>query len=433
MKYINKTIAVLSLILILGSCSVEDGQNLNGVSTSAVSNDISRGELQNATAGIFSDMRSGLTLQTDVQAVFGREYWRFQSSDPRYTGDLLTANLDNNAFYSITPYAARYANIKNIGIVLEGLADSSAGFTDQEVAAIEGFLNTMKAHEFLMLLNQQYENGIRLETSDPNNLGPFVSYEEGLASVSNMLGQAYTSLLAGGDEFAFSIPSGFTGFDTPASFARFNAAIHARVQAYIGNYPLVLSLLNDSFYSLDGDLREGAYFTFSLTGADVPNGLFFAVNATTGNTRVAHPSFVEDISPDDNRLNKVVRRETPITLANLTGNFSTFIYTTNTDPVAIIRNEELIFLFAEANYENDPAAAIIAINRVRSSAGLPPYIVGSRPLLDEILYQKRFSLYAEGGHRWIDLRRFERLSVLPIDRQGDAIAVQLPTPLTENR
>jgi len=42
-------------------------------------------------------------------------------------------------------------------------------------------------------------------------------------------------------------------------------------------------------------------------------------------------------------------------------------------------------------------------------------------------------LYAEGGHRWIDLRRFNRLDDLPIDRSGDSTFAQFPAPANENR
>jgi hypothetical protein len=47
-----------------------------------------------------------------------------------------------------------------------------------------------------------------------------------------------------------------------------------------------------------------------------------------------------------------------------------------------------------------------------------------------LLYERRYSLFCE-GHRWIDMRRFNRLSELPIERTGDVVAVNFPRPLSE--
>ena len=72
---------------------------------------------------------------------------------------------------------------------------------------------------------------------------------------------------------------------------------------------------------------------------------------------------------------------------------------------------------------------------VRNAAGLDNYTGGTSPaeLVAEILYNRRYSLFAEGGHRWIDARRFGILNTLPIDRAGDGTFEQFPIPLTENQ
>lgn len=427
------------------SCDVEDGQNLNGPTTNSVSSDLSRGELDVAMAGALSDMRVFLGTQVDGQAVAGREYWRFQSSDPRWTGDLLTGILDNNTYYTTNPYASRYATVKDINLLLEGLANTTADFSAQEIAASRGFANTLKAHELLMVLNQQYENGIRIDVSDPDNLGDFVDYDTALTEIFTLLTNAASDLTNGGGSFPFMIPSGFANASTPASFLLFNKALAARVEVYRGNYASANTLLQSSFMDLSGDLYNGVYFTFSLTGADLPNPLFFSLNATGANARIVHPSFIEDAEANDTRVNKAVFREledengvlvpNPLTQSSLTGFYDVFIYESNTDSVAIIRNEELILLYAEANHISSPSTAVSAINVIRDAAGLAPYTGGTSPseLVNEILTQRRYSLFAEGGHRWIDLRRFNRLNELPLDRPGDGTFQQFPTPLTENQ
>lgn len=435
MKKLNNYIIVALSIILFTSCEVEEGANLNGASTTSISEDLSRGELVNASAGVFADMRTQLTLQVDTQSVIGREYWRFQSSEPRYTADLLTANLDNNTFYTTNTYVARYSNIKNINLILLGLENTTADFSPAEIAGTKGALNTIKAHELLMVANQMFQNGLRVDVADEDNLGPFVSYDEALTTIANLLADARNDLSNAGDTFPFTIVLGNDAFLTPSGFSTFTSALRARVEAYRGNYGEVMTALNSSFLNIGGDLTNGAYHIFSLTGADIANGLSVGVNTTVGNARVAHPSFVQDILAGDTRMNKVAARDESITLDDLTGNFGMNVYEDNTDPVAIIRNEELVLLAAEANYQTNATATVAAIDAVRLAAGLSPYTGATDPnsLLDEILFQKRYSLFGEGGHRWLDLRRFGRLDQLPLDRPGDQVAVMFPIPANENQ
>jgi hypothetical protein len=91
------------------------------------------------------------------------------------------------------------------------------------------------------------------------------------------------------------------------------------------------------------------------------------------------------------------------------------MFASNISPSAIIKNEELILMYAEANAELGTVAslaeAVLAINTIRTAYGLPVYIGGltKAALIDEILKQRRFSLFFE-GHRWFDLRRRNLLS-----------------------
>ena len=104
--------------------------------------------------------------------------------------------------------------------------------------------------------------------------------------------------------------------------------------------------------------------------------------------------------------------------------------------IPIIRNEELLLIYAEAKIQlGGPANftdAVTAINKIRVAAGLLPYsgALTQTALIDEMLKQRRYSLYGE-GHRWIDMRRYNRLNTLPIDRAGDDVWVEFPRPVSE--
>lgn len=433
MKIIKKfNILILTVVfLALVSCSLEGGESLNGASTSSISDDLSRGELSQAVSGVISEMRTRINTQVDVQSILGREYYYITNSDPRYEGDVVTGNLDNNTFYVTQAWGSRYAAIKEANLALAGLANTTSDFSPQEIAASRGVLNTLKAHELLMVANNQ--ESIRIDVSDPDNLGPFVDHDAALTAIADLLSSAATDLAAGGTSFPFSFTSGYTGFDTPVGFLKFNKALAARVEAYRGNYSSVLTLLGGSFMNLTGDLKSGVYHTFSLSGADIANPLFLALNQEA-NVRMVQASFITNALPNDTRVNKAVLRNSPKTASGLVGNYDVYIYQSNIASVPIIRNEELILLYAEANMVSNPGTAVNAINIIRNAAGLSNYAGAQTAvaLENEILLQRRYSLFGE-SHRWIDMRRFERLSELPNDRSGDAVPTYIPIPRNENQ
>ncbi len=454
MNFINKTILLLLISISIVSCEVDEFSDLNNPEVDAFSDNLTRGDLQDLVGGVFYSMRVRLGTYYDDLGVIGREYYRFSSSDPRFTADLLgkgTAVLDDNTFYTTAPWASRYRTVKNANLILgfiDPSRDLSGQFTDDELTLTRGFLKTIIAYELLLNLNMTYNNGIRLDVADENNLGPFVSKEAALEGIRGFLEDGATDLGVAGD-FPFNMSSGFSGFDEPASFLQFNKAVSARVAAYQEDYPAVLDFLSDSFFELDGDLSVGPNYVFTEDQTGLPNPLFFQKNASTAGARIAHPTFIGDALTDDIRLSKVSFREVendagdlepnPLSFDGLSGAYDFFVYTSRTASIPMIRNEELVLLYAEANINTNAGEAVTALNAVRVPAGVGPYLGGisSAELIDELLVQRRYSLYGE-GHRWVDMRRFDRLDELPIDRvdedgNPDDVWVEFPIPLAENQ
>jgi hypothetical protein len=111
------------------------------------------------------------------------------------------------------------------------------------------------------------------------------------------------------------------------------------------------------------------------------------------------------------------------------------VYTSNTAPIPIIRNEELVLIYAEAKIQlNAFPDAIVALNRIRLGHGIPAYAGGvtQAALINEMLRQRRYSLFYE-GHRWVDVRRYNMLNTLPLDRAGDDVWDKFPLPQNENQ
>jgi len=435
LKYIL-SILVPSLIF-FSSCKIEPFPDPNNPGAGAISANPTPGEIQNLVTGLESGMRDNINFYYDDAGVIGREIYRFSSSDPRFTSDLLgkgNAVLDNNTFYITNPFAARYRVIKNINILIDGLNNTTSADIDAVDRTIgKAYANTVKAHELLMVFNLEYSNGIRVDVADPDNQGPFLNKDESLNAINDLLNTAYTDLIANASA---TFPFSTTLFsNTAGEFAKFNRALAARVAVYREDWAGALTALDNSFFDIDGDLNAGVFYLFSSAGGDQLNPMFFPQNSS-GETRVVQPSFITDAAAGDTRLSKAPKRTDPTTLDGLTSDYDFFVYKTNVDPIPIIRNEELLLIYAEAKAQTGGAAnlddAVTAINNIRHAANLPAYNgpVTQPAIIDEMLNQRRYSLFGE-GHRWIDMRRYNRLNTLPIDRPGDDVWEEFPRPATE--
>ncbi|GAA4312440.1 RagB/SusD family nutrient uptake outer membrane protein [Gramella aestuarii] len=420
-------------LVIFSGCELDEIENPNAPTVSSFAEGASEGDIMLLASGLEAVMRNDLAFHYDTVSILGREYYDLSGVDPRYTGELLKGPLDNNGFLTTRAYAAWYKVVKTANILIEAVENSVAGLSDAEKNDYYGYAKTLKAYALLMVANRQYDNGIRIDVADPDNLGPNVSYEEALTAIMSLLDEADAHLANGTEEFV-SLSSGFDGFDTASTFSEFNRALAARVALYQDNDQMVLNLLEESFLDLDGDLYEGPAHVFGLTGNDILNAQFH-VPLQSGQEFMVHPTWVADAANGDLRIEeKTIRFEDSTSFDGLTAIDQIAVYDKNTDPVYLIRNEELILIYAEANIGIDNDEAVEAINIVRNAAGLDDYSgsTDEQALIEEVLRQRRYSLLAE-GHRWIDLRRLDRLNenYIPLDRDGDNIIDAFPTPFTE--
>ena len=429
--------AALALAVLTPGCDLvelEDQPNPNGPALEDVVNNPTEAAIANVAVGVESSARAGLGTYLASVGVIGREYYRFSPSDPRLTADLLgggSSTLDNNTFYILTPWNARYRTIRNANTMLVAL-DNNATLADDEKAAARGFAQTWIAYQYLLNLNLTYENGIRFIEPGEDEAGGLVGYDASLDRIAALFDEGAQNLASGSDAFFFPTTIGQGVPGTVAGYRQINRALAARVDAYREDWQGVLDALDGSFIDADGDLATGAYHVFSTGAGDVPNPFFFALGGG-GEGLLAQPDFVEDLEEGDARIDKVEARETARTFDGLTSGFDVDVYGPTT-PVPIVRNAELVLLRAEARAQLGNAdAAVDDLNVIRNAATLDDYDGDddTDSLIDEVLRQRRYELYAE-GHRWIDVRRYGRLGTLPTDRPEDDVFAQFPIPETEN-
>ncbi len=429
MKIINKLFFILAAFTIW-SCNIDEIPNPNGPSIEGVLSDAKKSDLQTLVTGCENLARQEVGFYYDVVSIIGREYYFFTGSDPRYTGELLgkgDSQLDNAGFYGTRPYFGRYRNVRNLNVLIEAAKNSSV-LSPAELKGYLGFAKTMQAYELHLVDNLQYENGIRIDVSDPENLGPFVTHQEALDYILGLLDEAYDDLQ--GATFAFNLSSAMAGYDTAETFAKFNRAISARIALYAGKKSEIEQRLTASFIDPTGNPQSPSRF-YSSAGGDFANNLFRVPDQADG--IIAHPSFVEDAEAGDSRLSKVIERPSgALSLDGLSGKYDVWVYQSTEDPVPYITNEELILIGVEAaiGVNNDLAAQ--GLSNIRMRAGLPAYSgdMTDDALMTELIKQRRYALFGL-GHRWIDMRRWGRLNDLPLDRSDDDVWVQMPRPASE--
>ncbi len=447
-----------------------------------------------ACTGLLIGNRGGVATEpgyVDQLGILGRESYNFDAADPRYIGELLTGELSSGSPYGGNFWAGPYANIQ-LGNVILGALDKVTDLSDQDKSAIRGFTKTINALDLLEVVITHDSNGAVLDVNpDPlGQLPPIITdTTQQYAKITGLLDGAVTDLTAaldpkdpGAATFPFALGNGFAGFDTPLTFLQFNRAISARVAVYREDYqtalniftstdPLQQSFLNDDPATLD--INDGVYYAYSTKPGDTASAL---INPNI----FAHPSIEADAEHDANNdpidarlLRKTAPAASPPGSARATAGLPmhpgpdgtqlpvlTFkkLYPNPEASVPLIRNEELVLLEAEALwFTNDHAGAMARINAIRQVSGgskLPQ--ITTIPASDAgfvavLLHEREFSLLFEGGHRWIDARRFDQrfgtLKTLPLfqplDKDGkpmldmdgkpiiDTLNVRYPIPLPE--
>lgn len=436
MKKIVKNIFTIPFLVVLFSaCSVlevEDMVDPNALSLDAVVNNPNQKLINQLGVGLQSVMRNGLLDFYRNTGTVGREVVYSASTDNRYFNELLGtesanfngANDPNGIFNS---YYSSYSQTRRRAEVVIKSAESATILSEAQKSGVRGFAKTVQGYVMLNMLNMQGKNGIRESFGDlsaPGDLlkpGKFGSYESGLAVVKKLLDDGAAELDKAGATFAFPMTSGWNGFSTPADIKRVNRAFAARVAMFQKDWAGMATALSQSFLNLNGSLSSGPVFTYSTTAGDFTNDLFRPVN-DGGAPYGVFNEHIRDAEAGDTRLSKVRQRTTPRQSGPvISSTHEVAMYTSNISSVSIIRNEELVLMWAESKIQTgDLAGGIAALNVVRTASGLRPLadakpaIINSKDgLIDEVLNQRRYSLFFE-GHRWFDAKRYGKISILPL-------------------
>lgn len=449
-------LAPLVLTAILG-CGELDISNTNAPTLETLTGAPTRTILARAATGIFAQSYNDVATEVTVYALYGREGYNLLGNDPRETQEQFRGPPDPTGRHSAN-WIGPYQTIRTVNTYLEALA-ATPGMTPAEVKASQGFAKTVKAWMLHRVAVRTGALGVPVAVDQP--LGgappPFVSFSTALQAANVLMDEAYQDLLAGGTAFPFAVPPGYTGFSTPATYARFNRALAAKMNVHRATFvncttcwqqastAIRLSFATDA--DLPASLATGVYYQYSTTANEPTN----PVTEPIASQRYwVHPSIVNGAQstggvPDRRLTTKVRAAGRTLNLNDLIGTHKPVMYNSTSDPtlanlaapIPWINNEELLLLRAEINwFTNNQAAAVSDINLVRRQAGGlgPAAVTASSSTADfvtELLYNRTFSLMWTQGTRWIDARRHGRTSSLPIDRPGDIIYPNMVVPAAE--
>lgn len=448
----NVVPALAALLLAAGTaCDSLESPNFNAGDLNELQDNPTAAGVLTAAQGLMIGTRAYNVDDNDLVSmlgIVGRESYNLDVADPRFESEMLGGDLQpGSPAFGGNLWDRPYANIRLADIVLNGVAQlEEAEMSQEDRDWIQGFTKTIMALDFLTIVNTRDTNcGCPIEVPEgADDPAPAVGKAEVFSHIASLLDEARGHLQATSGGPPFDLSSGFADFSTAEAFLTLNRAIRARAAVYTMDFATALQALDASFLDPDGDLDLGAYHAFSNQSGDVTNGLF----QPSGDPNLrAHPSLKQDVelkpggTPDDRFVRKT-REIDSRAYQGLCTEQSQFpicdvgfdIYTSTTASVPIIRNEELILLRAEANIGlGNLQAAEEDINRIRDrSGGLPPVeLTSAEGALDQLLYEKRLSLLFEGGHRWIDLRRYGLLGRLPLDKPGHQVNAVFPVPLDE--
>ena len=454
---IKSFVVGISIMSFATSCSLLEVETViepNNPTVESVLKDASRTQIEQLGNGMMLVMRSGYADMASISGSVGREIVIFAKTDNRYYTELQgQAAIDAGGI--MYPWYNTYNQTRRRAELTTRSADNTAALSAAEKSAVKGAARTIQAYAMLNCLNMNGETGIRTTFTDlqsPGDLlkpGPFVGYKDALTYIKQLVDEGSSELdKAGSAAFPFPMASGWGGFNTPASFKKVNRGIAARVAMYQQDWAGMNAALGASFLDLKGGLSAGPMFNYSTTSGDAVNP-FFKPKDESNTPWAAQKDLIKDAEAGDNRvfgasrseggIAKVRKRAASVTLGGFpVSDFETQIAGTNVIAMSIIRNEELILMKAEADIQTGKLAdAEAELDIIRMASGLKkiavakPSISGNKDgLTDELLNQRRYSLFME-GHRWFDMRRYGRLAKLPLDLPTHKVIDKFPKQQNE--
>jgi hypothetical protein len=417
----------------------KDNPQVNPVdapSVTALQGALTRTSLQTLATGVVAQDRTSASDITYyiLSEIYARDVYRIDASEPRFISETLGGNPDPSSFAGGRGWNPFYTAIRAENTLIDAVPGAQANqVSAAEKSATLGFLKTMKALDYYGLLSLRDTVGVSIQADDPSLVTDIKCKPAVINYIAALLDSAQSDLNAAGASTAlpFKLPTGFTAFGRDytqvSNLLLFNRALKGKVDFYRALnrqapqpslYATSIAELTTALGAAPGavpasQLVYGPYYVF------VPGGTEAAPNPISDARVGLNPIVVDSLQPGDTRASKIVPRSTLTGAAPFQNVVTSVTYfgavsslANQARPVGILRDEELVFLRAQAENEAGLFAAASAdLNSVRAAYNLAPVTITSvtqgRTL---ILWDKRYSLLFEGPQRLVDLRAYGYLN-----------------------
>ncbi|WP_436487983.1 RagB/SusD family nutrient uptake outer membrane protein [Chitinophaga sp. ARDCPP14] len=383
---------------------------------------ISGGELEvNSYEQLGSDLYSagGVTLAAGHSA--DELYQPSLSGDYQYYVEMAARITLRNPGYSTKIWKTAYKAIFNANALIEGVkAATSNEFTQDYRKRVLGEALAVRAMGYFYLVNLfekiplalsiDYNNTVKLPSASP--------------------GAVYQQIINDLEEASGYLSENYDGNNTER--IRINKwyvkAMLARVSLFTRDYEKAWQQANDVISRTDLFKLESLNNVFSISSREVIFQLKQTnISATRRNAtpeaismtgRYLTPALMNAFEAGDNRKAAWTTAITGGT--SIPAGFSPAKYKINTtnfelggfrsEYYVVMRLAEMYLIRAEANMlrsAGNKNAAIDDLNAIRLRAGLNglPYTLTDQQVTDAIAQERRIELFAEWGHRWLDLKR----------------------------
>ena len=428
--------------------------------TNAVSGQLTAAGVKTLTLGVLANDRNLVSelSYSKLPEIYARDMYRIDPNEPRYVTETLGGSADPGGFSGSGGWTNGYVTIRAANTLLAALPntpETQLSVTQRQVVA--GLVQTFKALDYYRLLELRDTLGVAQQPdNDPNTVGPIVCKAKALDYIAALLDSANTTLVAAGTaSLPFTPPTGFTkygrDYSKAANLALFNRGLKGKVDVYrglqhqsptAGAFTQAIAELSAALGTAtpggvpSSQFKTGLYHTF------VAGGTENAANPLSDSRIGVNPKAQAALQAGDARASKIISRSTisgsgistSVTFVGAdAGNAANL-----TNPMAILRDEELVLLRAQAYFEaGQPLNGLADLNSVRTTYGLPALTLVDVPTLaaqrDALLYEKRYSLFFEGPQRLVDLRAYGTLKagITTPEVASDPFNTAIPIPKTE--
>ena len=430
-----KRYLIIALASGLGVAACKDNPSvapIDAPTTSAIKT-LTPTTLQQLAIGVTAQDRAAYatTAVLTLPEILARNVYRIDASEPRYVGETLGGQADPGSFAGGGGFAGFYTATRAANNVILALKNApTTYFTTQQIAASRGFFRTMKALDFYRVAELRDTVGIPLQTDAAQEITPIYCKPHVLTYIAALLDSANADFAAAGaaTTLPFTLPGGWSSYgrdyNVVSNLVLFNRGLKGKVDFYRAidrgsPQPALLATAISELTQALGGAAPGA-----VSGSALQVGIYYRFDPVVdqiSNLRsdakiAANPKIADSIPVTDARRAKIVTRSTLAGQGLSSGYTFSFAVPSSANqvaPIALLKDEELVLLRAQAEIEAGQLAnALLDINAVHQTYDPTPVAPAATVAAYRaaVLYEKRFSLLFEGPQRLVDLRAYGYLN-----------------------